>query len=171
LSSPNIQYLFFESLNNCDILTLKNITLTRMSLGAWARYYFTTQQQSDPTMAGATATPQHDGVSNLLKYFCDINPATPMTDADRAALPGGSMETIGSTRYLTLTYRKNAWAGGITPVIQICSDLGSGSWQPVIPDLTEVISTDYLTGDQTIKSGVIVTGTARQFMRLRLTGP
>ena len=172
LTSTNIQYLYFQAFRmGSDILSVKNVTLTEMSLGGWAKSYFPPLQQNDPAIVSGTAIPQHDGASNLLKYFSAINPAVPMTDADRAALPAGRMEGVGPTQYLTLTYRKSAWAGGVASDVQVSTDLGAGSWQTVTPDMTQVVSTNYLTGDQTIKAGVNVTGTPRKFIRLRVTGP
>jgi len=170
LSSPSIHYLFFQAFRISDILSIKNVTLTQMSLSPWAKSFFPVAQQNNPAFVSGTAIPQNDGVCNLLKYFCDINPATPMADADRAALPAVHSEYVGSTRYLTLTYRKNAWAGGLVPNVQVSTGLTANSWQTVTPDLTTTISTDYLTGDQTIKSGVNVTGTQRKFIRLQITG-
>ena len=168
--SPNIQNLYFQSFRSSDILAVRNVTLTQMSLSPWVKSFFPPQQQSNPNIVGATAIPQNDGISNQLKYFCNIDPSVPMTDADRAALPAVRRENVGSTQYLTLTYRKNAWAGGLTSVLQVGTDLTPNSWQTLTPDLSQTVSTDSLSGDQTIKVGVNVTGTPRKFLRLRITG-
>ena len=169
--SPNIQNIYFQCFRSCDILVVRNITLTQMSLSPWIKSFFSVPQQDNPNIVGATATPQNDGISNELKYFCNIDPSVPMTDAGRAALPAVQTEDLGSAQYLTLTYRKNAWAGGLTSSLQVSTDLSANSWQTVTPDLTQTVSIDSLSGDQTIKAGVNVTGTPGKFIRLRVTGP
>jgi CubicO group peptidase (beta-lactamase class C family) len=167
-TSPQIQNLFCQSLSNCDILTLKNITLTRLSLNSWANSYFPPAEQNNPNIVGPTATPQGDGIPNLLKCFCDIDPGVPMDADAQAALPAGAIITVGATNYLTLTYQQNSWATGVSANLQTSTDLKS--WQTVTPNLTRTVSTDYVTGDQTFKIGVNVTGLPKQFIRLQVTG-
>ena len=87
---------------------------------------------------------------------------------DRAALPAAQMITVGATNYLTLTYQQNSWAAGVSANLQTSTDLKS--WQTVTPNLTRTVSTDYVTGDQTFKIGVNVTGLPKQFIRLQVTG-
>ena len=68
----------------------QNFDITVSSpLTFWADQYFTAQQVIDPTIGGPMATPENDGVTNLLKYFFDINPTSVMSVADCAALPTG----------------------------------------------------------------------------------
>ncbi|HUB67519.1 MAG TPA: choice-of-anchor tandem repeat GloVer-containing protein, partial [Candidatus Methylacidiphilales bacterium] len=133
----------------------------------WAGLYFTPQQLANPAISGPGATPENDGTPNLLKYIFDIDPAVPMNAADLAALPAVGMSTIGGVHYLTLTYRENPAATGITVNVQTCADLQS--WSTVTPAISQQIGTDSNTGDPIIEVGVPATG-AEEFIRLNVTG-
>jgi len=114
------------------------------------------------------ATPENDGVPNLLKYLYDINPSSPMTAADRAALPTLGMTTIGGTTYLTLTYQQDAALTGVTINVQTSPDLQT--WTTVSPpDLSQQVGTD--SGDPIMEVGVKATGATKQFIRLNVTMP
>ena len=121
------------------------------------------------TVIGPTATPEHDGMPNLLKYFYDIDPNGPMSGTDRAALPTLGVTTSGGTEYLTLSYRQYASASGITVNVQTSGDLKT--WTTVNPpSFSQQIGTDSTTGDPIMEMGVIATG-ATQFIRLNVTQP
>ncbi|MEO5712844.1 MAG: immunoglobulin domain-containing protein [Luteolibacter sp.] len=141
------------------------------SYNQWAGIHFTPQQLELPEVSGMTATPQNDGVPNLLKYLFNINPAVPMTSADQAVLPSASMETFNGNAYLDLTYHRNAAATGVTVNLQASADLESGSWEIMTPDVTETLSPDALTGDSIIRLKVRVTGLPQKFVRLVVTSP
>jgi uncharacterized repeat protein (TIGR03803 family) len=148
----------------------QNFSITIQStFNSWAAQYFSVQQMSDPTVSGTSATPQNDGVINLLKYIYDINPTRTMTAADMAALPVGSMTTIAGQKYLCLTYRQNALMSGYTISLQSAPDLRT--WTTVIPDLSQQIGTDPVTGDPIMRIGVNVTGSSQEFLRLSVTTP
>jgi len=119
--------------------------------------------------SGAMATPQKDGVSNLLKYFLDIDPTIKMNAADRTALPVAGMITSGGISYLTLTYRKNISATGIATTVQVSSDLKT--WLSVTPDFTRNLGYDANTGDPIIEVGVNTAGATREFIRLDVSLP
>ena len=121
------------------------------------------------SVIGPTATPEEDGIPNLLKYFYDIDPNGSMSVADRAALPTLGMTTSGGTEYLTLSYRQYASASGIKVNFQTSSDLKT--WTTVIPDLSQQTGTDASTGDPIMEMGVIDNGTDKQFIRLNVTQP
>ena len=132
-----------------------------------------------------TATPLNDSAPDLLKFLYNINPAQPMTTEDRAALPVVGMTTTpnagvntsqvalasvktmttGGTQYLTLTYRQNALASGVTPTPQASTDLQT--WQAVTP---VQIGNDPTTGDPIMQAQVPISG-ATQFLRLNVTNP
>jgi len=128
----------------------------------WTATRFTAAQQLDPTISGLNVAPQHDGVTNLIKYLCDINPSSAMSAADRGALPVAG--TSGS--YLTLTYRRNPALMNLTVEVQVSTDLQN--WQTVAPDLNQNAGTDTATGDPLIRVGVDAT-LGKKFIRLRLT--
>lgn len=128
----------------------------------WASHY---------GVGDATATPQNDGVSNLMKYFCDIRPDIPISKTDAAALPAAGMINVSGTTYLTLTYRCSAvvTVADVNLEIQTSSDLKN--WSTVSPDLTQTLGTDPITGDPTVLEGVKINGQPRLFIRLNLTLP
>lgn len=138
------------------------------SFSNWDAYYFSTQQLNDPTVSGATAVPQHDGVSNLLKYFFDINPAATMQSSDFAALPVVGTANQGGINYLTMTYRRNVAATGITSKIQTSTDLQN--WTDTASDFTQTVKIDLATGDPIIQVGIkMLTGQPKLFVRLKVT--
>ena len=130
---------------------------------AWAAAYGVT---ADPT-----ATPQNDGVPDLLKYLYNINPTRPMTASDRSALPIFGMATNG---YLTLTYRQYGSEAGITVNVQTSSDLKT--WTTLTTTSTPTaytlkrVGTDTTTGDPMMQVQVPATGN-REFIRLNVTNP
>lgn len=138
-----------------------------MTYTQWSNAYFA----GDPANGGATATPQHDGVSNLLKYVFDINPTIPMGASDLAALPVGGLTSLGGSSYLTLTSRRNPFYSGITINVQTSSDLQT--WQTVTPNQTVNEGTDPATGDPLIQVQVLVNpqSASKEFIRLNVTAP
>ena len=136
----------------------------------WSKNYFTTQQLADPTISGAAAMPQKDGMANGLKYFFDVDPSKPVKAGDRSTLMTAGNETIGAKNYLTLVYRQNPAAYGVTPEVQTCN-LQGDPWQTVTPDITESAGTDPVTGDPMVRVKVDVTGNSRKFARLKVVVP
>jgi len=156
-----------ESLN-ADHTTMTVMVSALVNFSGWEAIY----SFSSP----ATATPESDGVPNLLKYLYDINPTTPISATDRAALP-----TVGTTAtYLTLTYRQYDLETGITVNVQTSPDLQTWTTvavatmpNPVILEAgVSIVQTgnDSTTGDPIIQARIPLTGT-RQFIRLNVTQP
>ena len=131
------------------------------SFNTWESRYFNSTQLGDPTVSGPAATPQGDGVANLLKYLSDIDPSRPMTAADRAAMP-----TLGKTadgKNLTLTYRQYANLTGVTVTLQDSTDLIT--WIGVTNAGPTKVGTDAATGDPIMQMQVPI-ATPQQFIRL-----
>ena len=122
------------------------------------------------TNPSPTATPENDGVPNLLKYLFDINPSSPMTASDHAALPTVEIDTTTNpqTPYLALVYRQYASETGIEVNLQTSTDLKT--WTTVTPSISQQVGTDITTGDPIMEIGVIATG-SKQFIRLDVTMP
>lgn len=120
-----------------------------------------------------TATPQQDGVDNLLKYVFDINPSQPMSLTDRAALPAMAIDTTSTlgAQYLALTYRQYQSLEGASVAVQTSTDLRT--WTTVSsPDFQQQVGIDSNTGDPIIEVGVLIPpGTRKQFIRLSVTQP
>ena len=129
---------------------------------AWAFGYFKTQF-SNPVISGLAGTPQNDGISNGLKYLCNINPTVPMSRTDRAALPTVS---VSGTSYLTMIYRQNSNLTGLT--VSVESSLDLQTWTSVTPDSSATIGSDLTTGDPMIELQVKRNGAQKLFLRLRI---
>jgi len=123
------------------------------------------------TDVSPTATPQHDGVDNLLKYLFDINPSQAMSLTDRGALPAMGIDTTSTPgdQYLSLTYRENLSLENVTVTVQTSFDLKT--WTTVNPpNLLQQVGTDSHTGDPIFEIGVLIPpGTPKQFVRLSVT--
>jgi len=115
-----------------------------------------------------TATPENDGVPNLLKYLFNIDPAVPITAADHEALPVFSLATSGSTTYLTLTYRQYAMQTGLTINVEVSPDLKT--WTIVSNPAFVETGLDSVTSDPILQVAVPTTG-GQRFIRLDVTSP
>jgi hypothetical protein len=152
----------------------ETITVTSgsvLTFTQWESQYFNNSQMSNSSVSGATATPQNDGVPNLLKYVYDINPNETMTANDYAAMPATDVDTTttSGTTYLTLTYRQYTKLTGVTIQVQTSPDLQN--WTTVTPSITKQVSTDPNTGDPIIEDEVNTNGQTAEFIRLNVTSP
>lgn len=167
-NSVAFNYNYVSQYGVINAIAVRDTTITTgVTYTQWSNNYFA----SNPANAGGTATPQNDGVTNLLKYLCDINPAAPMSASDWAALPAAGLTTLSGSSYLTLTYRQNPLETGLTINVQTSSDLQT--WQTVAPNYTLNAGTDAATGDPLTKIEVLVNppGASKQFIRLNVTAP
>jgi len=138
------------------------VALAPINFSQWEASYSITGQPSNQ--------PVNDGVPNLLKYLYDIDPTSPMSNADRAALPTLGTTTSGGTQYLTLTYRQNSQATGVTINVQNSPDLKT--WTTVNPPgIFQQVGTDPNTGDPIMEIGVASSGSVNQYIRLNVTTP
>ena len=138
------------------------VALPPITFSQWEASYSITGQQSNE--------PANDGVPNLLKYLDDIDPTIPMSNTDRVALPTLGTTTSGGAQYLTLTYRQNAQATGVTVNVQNSPDLKT--WTTVNPPgIFQQVGTDPNTGDPIMEIGVTASGSVNQYIRLNVTTP
>jgi autotransporter-associated beta strand protein len=151
-----------------QVMQFQLTSATASGLDTWASRFFTAPQLLDSTVSGPGAAPENDGVPNILKYLCDINPALPMSAAGRAALPAFTV----ANGNLTLTYRQNSSETGINVIVQTSPDLQN--WSTITPtslpvaDTIQQIGTDPNTNDPIYQIQVPASGT-REFIRLNLT--
>jgi cyclophilin family peptidyl-prolyl cis-trans isomerase len=150
------------------LVVVNSIAALTQTRTAWETTYFSMAQMNNSAISGPTATPQNDGVPNLLKYFYDINPSQPMSATDRAALPVLGTTTINSLPYLTLTYRQFALKTGITTHVQTSTDLQT--WTTVSNPTIVQTGANATTGDPTMQVQIPASGT-KQFIRLNITQP
>jgi hypothetical protein len=115
----------------------------------------------------ATATPNQDGVPNLIKYALGLSPET---NGNGGHLGYGSVNE-GGNDYLTFTYiRPEPAPTDITYSVQASSDLSAGSWSG--SGLTEIGSTvNAGLRTITIRDVVPIFEAGSRFMRLEVTQP
>jgi cyclophilin family peptidyl-prolyl cis-trans isomerase len=142
-------------------------TLTVQDFATWQSANF----QGLPAGSSVpSAMPQNDGVPNLLKYFCGVNPNHPITTADRAKLPTVGQTTFGGTTYVTLTYHQSSQQIGVTMNVQTSPDLQT--WTTLATPTIIQTGTDSTTTppDPIYQVQVPVSGT-HQFIRLSVSQP
>jgi len=137
-----------------------SVAMTKsLNFSQWAAKYSLSGPMTD--------TPEHDGVSNLLKYLLDINPSQPMSEPDKAALPKVGVATLAGAKYLTLTYRQSTSVSGLVVTVQVSTNLQS--WSAPSSFQTVQVGTDAATGDPMMQVQVPASG-PMMFIRLSLTG-
>ena len=153
-----------------NLVMLNSVTVLKQTFAEWQVANFTVAQRADATISGPAATPQSDGVPNLLKYLHDINPSRPMTTADRAGLSEVDRTVVAGVPYLTLTYRQNALKTGITIKVQTSTDLKT--WTTVAAPVVAQIGVDATTAESDPILQVRVKATvAKLFVRLNVSLP
>lgn len=141
-----------------------------VSFPTWQNQYFTPLQLNDPRISGVNATPQNDGIANILKYAFGLDPSRPLTGPEMALLPTVGLSTSEGNRYLTITYGRNYTMSGVELRLESSPDLSS--WQPINPDFEQDLGTDQSTGNLIMRLGVRVkSGENRQFLRLNAITP
>ncbi len=121
-------------------------------------------------VTGVNGDSDSDGIGNLAEFFHNLDPLTTANATDRAALPQFAIEPpTGTPLFLTLTYRVNARAILTSREHQISIPLAS-DWSTVVPDATENLTPDAVTGDPRVRVKFsIAPGETRKFLRLLLT--
>ena len=144
-----------------DAITTKTYTVavTRLTtLETWRQTYF-----GSPVNAGAgadSATPQNDGVSNVMKFATAMNPTI------RGAMPGAVAKT-GNNLIFTYTRNKEALIAGLTFAVVRSDTMAAGSWisTGVVETFVDQGATERVTA--TMPAGT----TGRRFAHLVVTIP
>ncbi len=127
--------------------------------GTWQSKYFTSAQLADPTISGATADPYGSGISNLLAYALQLNPAT----ATPADVPTPSI----INGHLTMTYFVPSSITDINFIPEVSPDLlnwNSGSGYVEVLSNVSSASGNTITVQDTLPAT-----TQTHFMHLRVT--
>ena len=134
-------------------------TVTRWTnLQNWRNQYFSTIANSGS--AADTATPQNDGIADLMKFAMGLDPTKNVLVADSIAKSGNSLQ---------FNYQRNIDAiGEVTFIVEWSDTLQSNDWHTT--GVTESILSATSTLQQ-VQATVDVTGVTRRFMRLRVTDP
>ncbi len=85
----------------------------------WQQANFTTEELTNAAISGDTADPDGDGIPNLAEYALGLNPKAP----DATGAPVASIQNIGGSNYLTLTYRQVLYDTDISYNVQVSGDL------------------------------------------------
>ena len=140
--------------------------VTRTPFEQWRQTNFGTIDPNDP-VAGNSADPDHDGISNLLEYAFGMNPNV----ADPSLAPAIGHATVNGTQYLTITFRQLHSPNGIIYNVQESPDLAA--WSSVDPN-ANLVSTpiDQLDGTDlyTIHGNIPLTNPSG-FLRLQIIIP
>ena len=150
------------SLGNSDPFLCKIPTLNTLS--DWRTFWFNPSELANPTISGNSATPAHDGVSNLIKYSLNLNPKIPAT----TGLPTEAVTTTGSGNYLKLTYTRMRFSTDITYIPEVSGDLQTWTSGLLI---TGTDNPDGLTRTIMAQDLIPMNTIPRRFIRLKVTQP
>ncbi len=157
--------------------TNDTVTIHDKPIDSWRLQEFGNDANT-PEIAGDTADPEGDGITNLMEYGLGSDP--------RVASVGDLPLPVIDANHLQLTFHRNTAATDITYIVEGRSDLSSGDWSPVmtrspggdwVADQDGAIATEIGSGDVvsvTITDAVPIvdpnTGepTLQRFLRLRL---
>jgi cyclophilin family peptidyl-prolyl cis-trans isomerase len=166
---PLLDYTTTDYNNNATVYLSDFIYVN--SITAFTPTTFTTWQAafaSDPnatTDEAPAATPQNDGTTNLLKYFCGITANATMSAEQRAKLPTVSSTTTSGTSYMVLTWHQRPNLVGVYATVQTSTDLATWTTASETPTQTGTDS----DGDSIMQVQVPAPATGAQFIRLSLS--
>ncbi len=143
-----------------DGVTTKTTTVTvtrQTNLAVWRDTYFPGSTSS--TGAGAdTATPQNDGVNNLIKFATGLDPSKP------GVMPG----IAGSSgAQLTFTYTPNATAvaDGVTFMVEYNDTIDALGWK------SDIVNQGSIGSGGSPVIATVAKGAGNRFLHLKITPP
>jgi len=136
---------------------------------AWQRQNFTAADFINPSVSGDNATPSGDGVSNLFKYSANLSPNA----VGLGAVPTCGIATIGSNRYLTLSYRQASTSTDLVFSTELnAGSLSLGTWAAGGVTVGQPVPNGDGTQTVTVRDAVPISeATQQRFMRLRVSRP
>ncbi len=102
----------------------------------WRAAYFDEEERADPSISGAEADPDGDGIPNLLEFALGLDPRTP----DTGALPVPQVRPAdgqGGEEYLTLEFSHPAGLSEIEYEVRLSSDLADWSESAVLVETAD----------------------------------
>ena len=170
--TPTAGGTFSFTLQATDAVALtaqKTYSLTiQTPLTLWMATQFTADEQADPTISGALADPNHNGLPNLLEYALNRDPKA----ANFTPPLSSNWRTNNGSTYLTVSYTRLLGAPGISYIVEVSQDLltwNSGSLYT--QDLSAVDDGNGITQTVTVQVLQPVSATPHLFTRLRVTQP
>jgi hypothetical protein len=138
---------------------------------SWRQQYFGTTGNSGN--AADLATPDGDGIANLMKYALGLTPG----QSSVAGLPKAKIATASGSRYLSLNLRRDPSRNDVTILVEVQGNLG-GTWTEIASSVngaaftgpagvTETAAADGAK-DVEIRDTQTIGSAARRFMRVRV---
>lgn len=114
---------------------------------------------ADPSISGATADPDGDGIENLIEYALAGDPLV----ANRNVLPSEDVEDVGGQNYLTLIFTRPTGITDVSYAVDASADLVVWDATPV-----QLRVTDNDNGTETVvyRDADPIAGSERRFLRL-----
>jgi hypothetical protein len=134
----------------------------------WTAAQFTVAEQADPTVSGALADPNHNGLPNLLEFALNRDPKA----LNFSPPLGSNWRTSNGSTFLTVSYTRLLGAAGVSYTVEVSQDLltwNSGSLYT--QDVSAIDDGNGLTQTVTVQTLLPVRGTPHLFTRLRVTQP
>ena len=163
-------YSFTVQATDAVALTVqKAYSLTiQTPLAVWTAAKFTAAEQADPSVSGALADPNHNGLPNLLEFALNRDPKVPNFSPP---LVTGWQTRNGST-FMTVSYNRLLGAAGVSYTVEVSQDLRTwNSGSLYTQDLSTVDDGNGLTQSVTVQTLQPLSGTPHLFTRLRVTQP
>ena len=140
-----------------------------VALTTWRQQYFGSDQNSGN--AADLATPDGDGIPNLVKYALLMTPG----QNGSARLPQAAMTGTSGSRRLTLTFQRDPSRSDVTIVVEAQSGLG-GTWSEIARSTNgagftgsaAVSETSAAGGAKSVTVQDVQVDASRRFMRVRV---
>ncbi len=142
---------------------LATVTATT-AFNAWRYNNFTATELADSAISSDSADPNYNGIPNLIEYASGANPKA----AVLTHTPTTTIQNIGGSNYLTLSFHKVPTAVDLIYTPQSGASLGTWNGSPVVTGST--ISNPDGTQTVTYRDSVPITPSVPlRFMRLQVT--
>lgn len=139
-------------------LSGKIYQITQSPWYLWRNRHFSDDEIRDMNTSGPEASPQGDGIPNLLKYALDVDPTKP-----GGRLPiDVTVESIDGENYLVLTVERSPDATDVTLLVEAASAPGAdGTWSD------GVVVIEDGPARLRVRDAIPVPSADRRFLRLR----
>ena len=175
LTTAGIYQITIQGINGGGVtsallqLTVNPATGDSGSLSSWRQQHFGSDQNSGN--AADLATPDGDGIPNLVKYALLMTPG----QNGSARLPQAAMTGTSGSRRLTLTFQRDPSRSDVSIVVEAQSGLG-GTWSEIARSTNgagftgsaAVSETSGAGGAKSVTVQDVLANATRRFMRVRV---
>ena len=173
----NFPTSFYCAKISTSIAWIQSITghdgsLSAETYSTWQKLYFTPTHILDSSHSGPVADPDGDGITNLLEYACNLDPAfneriTMSPNGGSRGLPLTQTETTGGNTYLVVEYLRRTTGGGVTCIVEFSNNLHT--WGAAGIETAAPINSRW--EKVTVVDDVNLNTTGHRSVRLRITSP